>query len=86
MNGNDGQITTVTTDATGAPTPKPQPKVVAATVGAGVGGAITTIGVWLIETLGHVDLPVAVEGSALVLVSAALAFLGGYVKRPGATN
>lgn len=77
---------TVTTDAAGAPTKTPQPKVIAATAGAGVGAAASTIGVYLIETLGNVDLPDAVEGAILVLVSAGVAFLAGYVKRPSGVS
>lgn len=71
-----------TTDENGLPTAKPQPKVVAATAGAGVGAAVSTIGVYLIETLGRVDLPDAVEGAILVLVSAGVAFAAGYIKKP----
>lgn len=72
----------VTTDEHGGPTSRPQPKVVAATAGAGVGAALSTISIYLIETLGKVDLPEAVEGAALVLISAGVAFLAGYIKRP----
>lgn len=72
----------VTTDEVGRATSTPQPKVVASTVGAGVGAAVSTIAIYLIETLGKVDLPDAVEGAALVLISAGVAFLAGYVKRP----
>lgn len=72
----------VTADAQGTPTSTPSPKVVAATAGAGVGAAVSTIGVYLIENLGHIDLPVAVEGSILVLVTAGVSFLAGYIKRP----
>lgn len=74
----------VTTDAAGEPTSTPQPKVVAATAGAGVGAAASTITVYLIETLGHVDLPFAVEGAMLVLITGGLAFAAGYIKRPSA--
>jgi hypothetical protein len=76
----------VTTDSTGMPTSRPQPKVLAATAGAGVGAAISTIGVYLIETLGRVDLPDAVEGALLVLVSAGVAFAAGYIKRPSGVS
>lgn len=72
----------VTTDEKGAPTPAPQPKVIAATVGAGVGTAAGTVVNYLIETIGRVDLPDVVEGAILVLVSAGVAFLAGYIKRP----
>lgn len=74
----------VTSDATGTPTRTPQPKVIAATVGAGVGAAITTIGVYVFESVSKVDLPDTVEGAALVIVTAGLAFLAGYIKRPSA--
>ena len=72
----------VTTDAVGAPTAQPQPKVLAATAGAGVGAAVSTLVVYLIETLGRVDLPDVVEGACLVLISAGVAFAAGYIKRP----
>lgn len=73
---------TVTTDASGRPTATPQPKVVAATVGAGAGAAITTLGVYIFETTTGQDLPQLVEGAILTLVSLGLAFLAGYIKRP----
>lgn len=76
----------VTTDEFGVPTTQPQPKVIAAAGGAGVGAAVTTLTIWLIETLAKIDLPDAVEGSALVLISAGLAFVAGYVKRPTGIN
>lgn len=78
--------TNITTDETGTPTSKPQPKVVAAAAGAGVGGAITTIGIYLIESLGGIDLPTAVEGAALILVSAGVSYLAGWIKRPSGIN
>ena len=71
-----------TTDSNGRPTSEPQPKVIAATAGAGVGAAVSTLAIYLVETLGKIDLPDAVEGAVLVLVSAGVAFLAGYIKRP----
>ena len=76
----------VTTDAAGDPTNTPQPKVVAATIGAGVGAALSTVIIYLVETLGRVDLPDAVEGAGAVLVSAAVAFAAGYIKRPSGVS
>lgn len=75
-------MTNVTTDETGAATSRPQPKVLAATAGAGVGAAVSTILIYLIESLSKIDLPDVVEGAALTLVSAGVAFLAGYIKRP----
>lgn len=72
----------VTTDELGVPTATPQPKVIAATTGAGFGAAASIVLVYLIESLGHIDLPVAVEGAILVLVSAGASFLAGYIKSP----
>lgn len=72
----------VTTDELGEPTATPQPKVIAATAGAGVGAAITTVGVYVFETATRIDLPSIVEGALLVLVSAGVAFAAGYIKRP----
>jgi len=76
----------VTTDEVGRPTSEPQPKVLAATAGAGVGAAVSTLAIYLIETLGKIDLPEAVEGATLVLVSAGIAFLAGWVKRPSGVS
>ena len=76
----------VTTDADGQPTATPQPKVYAATVGAGVGTAISTIGIWIIEASAGIDIPAPVELSIGVVVTAGLAFLGGYLKRPSAIS
>lgn len=78
----DNNVELVTTDENGEPTAAPQPKVIAATAGAGVGAALTTVGVYVFETVSGVDLPSVVEGALLVLVSAGVAFLAGYIKRP----
>jgi hypothetical protein len=75
-----------TTDAYGDPTSTPQPKVVAAATGAGVGGALSTLGVWIFETTTKIDLPLPVEGSILVLITAGVAFAAGWIKRPGAVS
>lgn len=72
----------LTTDANGIPTSTPQPKVLAATAGAGVGAAVSTITVYLIESIGKIDLPNEIEGATLVLISAGIAFLAGYFKKP----
>ncbi len=76
----------VTTDEQGGPTNAPQPKVLAATAGAGVGAAISTIAIYLIETLGRIDLPDVVEGAIGVLLAAGVGFLAGYIKRPSGIN
>jgi|TARA_R100000482_G_scaffold124710_2_gene78553 hypothetical protein len=76
----------ITTNSVGEPTNKVQPKVVASTIGAGVGGAITTLGVYIFESLSSVDLPTAVEGSILTLVAAGLALAAGYIKRPSGVS
>lgn len=76
----------VTTDEHGEVTTQPQPKVLAATAGAGIGAAVSTIAIYLIETLGRVDLPDVVEGAALTIISAGVAFLAGYIKRPSGIN
>jgi hypothetical protein len=75
----------VTTDAAGQPTATPQPKVVAATIGAGVGTALGIIGVWAFEASTGIDVPEGVELSVGVVVTAGLAFVGGYFKRPSAS-
>lgn len=71
-----------TTDPLGLPTTTPQPKVIAATAGSLVGGAVSTITLYLIETLANVQLPDEVKSASVVLISAGVAFLAGYVKRP----
>lgn len=83
MSNTDG-YKPVTTDENGEPTKTPQPKVVAAAAGAGVGEAINTIAVYVIETAAHIDLPVGVELAGGILIAAGLAFVAGYVKRPSA--
>lgn len=65
------------TPETGAP----EPKVVAATVGAGVGSALATVVVWLTGAISGVVVPEAVELAVGVILTAALAFVGGYWKR-----
>lgn len=76
----------VTTDPSGEPTGTPQPKVIAATIGAGVGAALSTVGVYAFETLAQHDLPDVVEGAIGVLVTAAVAFAAGYIKRPSGVS
>lgn len=76
----------VTTDAEGEPTATPQPKVIAATAGAGVGAALSTIGVYTFESLSGVDLPTTVEGAVLVLITTACTFAAGYIKRPSGVS
>lgn len=59
----------------------PQPKVVAATIGGGVGTAISTIGIWIIEASANIDIPNEVELAIGVVITAGLAFVGGYFKK-----
>lgn len=59
----------------------PQPKVVAATIGGGVGTAISTIAIWIIEASAKIDIPNEVELAVGVVITAALAFVAGYVKK-----
>lgn len=72
----------VTTDANGQPTAAVQPKVMAATAGTVIGGAVTTIGVYIFEMATGMDLPTIVEGSILTLIAAGVTFAAGYIKRP----
>lgn len=74
----------VTTDAAGVPTKTPQPKVIAGTIGAGVGVAASELGIWIVESAAHIDIPAGIEASITVLVTAGLGFLAGYLKRPSA--
>lgn len=64
-----------------SPSKKPQPKVIAATGGSVVGVALTTVLVYVIETAGKFDIPVAVEGAGAILITAAITFASGYVKK-----
>lgn len=81
---NGELIKPVTTNVNGEPTNIPQPKVIAATVGAGVGSAIGEIGTWIIESSMQIDVPANVEFAIGVVLTAGLAFLAGYFKRPSA--
>lgn len=57
------------------------PKVTAATGGAGVGGALGIVLIYILERIPAIgDLPAGVEAAVIVLVSAGLAFLAGYLK------
>ncbi len=60
---------------------KPQPKVVAATVGAGVGSALATITSWVVGITAGIEVPEAVEIAVGVVLTAGLAFIGGYWKK-----
>lgn len=79
-------MSNITTDEAGLPTSRPQPKVVAATAGAGVGAALSTIAVYVIESFGGVDLPSTVEVAGAVLITAAVTFAAGWLKRPSGVN
>lgn len=63
------------------PNPAPQPKVIAATTGAGVGGALSVLVCWIVETVASIDIPSPVEGAVAIILGAGLAFVGGYWKK-----
>lgn len=67
--------------STPEPNKTPQPKVVAATSGAGVGGALAVITNWIIEASTGIDIPESVELATVVVFTAGLAFVSGYWKR-----
>jgi multisubunit Na+/H+ antiporter MnhB subunit len=62
------------------------PKVKTAAVGSGVAIAITTVAVYIIETAASIDIPSPVEGAIAIIVGAAGAFVGGYIKRDPARH
>lgn len=62
------------------PSKRPEKKVIAATVGAGVGPAVSAIGVYIIEAVAGIDIPNDIESSIAIVVSAGLAFVAGYFK------
>jgi hypothetical protein len=51
------------------------PKVASASIGA----ALTTLVLYLVETLGHVDLPLPVEGAVLTILVGLATFAAGYL-------
>lgn len=59
----------------------PRPKVIAATAGAGVGSALATITVWIVNATTNVVVPEGVELALGIVLTAGLAFVGGYWKR-----
>ena len=59
---------------------KINPKVTSATVGAGVGSALSTVVVWAVEATARIDVPGEVELALGVLLTAGLAFLSGWAK------
>lgn len=63
------------------PSSKTQPKVVAAATGAGIGAALATVVIWGIEAPTGFDIPDVVEGAITVLVSAAVSWASGYIKK-----
>lgn len=73
---------TVTTDEYGRPTLTPQPKVLAATGGSAAGTAAGVLLIWLIESFAGIDIPTLQEGAILLLVTTAVTFVAGWVKRP----
>jgi len=57
------------------------PKVIASTVTAGVAGAVTTVGVWIIEEATRIDIPSPVEGAIVVIIAAVGSLVAGYLTR-----
>jgi hypothetical protein len=78
-------LNTTTTDAQGHPTSHVQPKVAAATVGSGVGAALSIVLGWVLEASLRIDIPEAVELAGGIVITAALTLLAGYLKRPSAS-
>jgi len=76
-----GNITGDNKVITPAPSKKPQPKVVAATVGGAVGAALSTVIIWVAETVSKIDIPTEVEGASVILITAGLTFAAGYFKK-----
>jgi hypothetical protein len=63
------------------PSKVPEAKVVAATVGAGVGGALSVIIVFIVQATASIDIPAEVGIALGTVLTAGLAFVGGYFKR-----
>lgn len=78
----DIEIKPVTLNEDGEYTNAPQPKVIAATSGAGVGAAVATLVVWIVEITTGIDVPALVEGATAVLTAAGLGFAAGWIERP----
>jgi hypothetical protein len=57
------------------------PKVNAAAAGGGVGSAAGIIVLYAAESITKTDFPILVDASVVTVCAAALAFVGGYVKR-----
>lgn len=57
-----------------------KPKVAAATGGSALGAALSVLLVWILNESG-VDVPVEAAAAMSVVVTAALTFLSGYVKK-----
>lgn len=57
------------------------PKVTYAAGGAAVGSAVSTIAVWIINATAGVTVPQEVELALGVVLTAGLAFVGGWYKR-----
>lgn len=85
MSTTDDNGLPVTSDAGGDPTATPQPKVVAQATGGAIAGAVTTVGLWALDTYAHLDLPVPVQLAVGVLVTVGIGFASGYIKRPSAS-
>lgn len=62
---------------------KINPKVTAATGGAAVGSALSTVAVWIAEATIRIDVPDQVEFALGVILTAGLAFLAGWLKPNG---
>lgn len=60
----------------------PVPKVLASTAGAGLGGALGTILVWLLSANG-IEVPESVGAAFDTVLAVVVAFVAGYLTPPG---
>lgn len=74
-------MTTPTTRAEARGANRINPKVTAGAVGAGVGSALSTVAVWIVEAVAAIDVPDEVELALGVILTAGLAFASGWFKR-----
>ena len=61
---------------------QPSSKVTAATSGSAVGMALAQIGLWLLSTYGKVQIPEDIRTCVLIVSTAGLTYLAGWLARP----
>lgn len=79
-------MTDMTVAPSARPTLQPSSKVTAATSGSAVGTALAQIALWMLTTYGKVQIPEDIRTCALIVTTAGLTYLAGWLARPSVND